>query len=129
MYANVLNCTRDANDSRNRTPVAGERYRRESGGFVVYKSCIGIAKSPSTILVDGINYPKEFYGSDYSVFNPPEPEYQSTIFWKHACFINSKEIEFEFYTSDITGQFSIIVQGVSSNGLIYEKKEFMVNKK
>ncbi|MFI5136522.1 MAG: Ig-like domain-containing protein [Sphingobacteriales bacterium] len=126
----ILNCPNHPNDVGNRPPEVGQKYYSAStNGWVAYKGCATIPNGPSTIAVDGINYPKEFYGSDYSLFNPPEPEYQSTIFWKHACFIDSKEIELDFYTSDITGPFSIIVQGVSSNGLIYEKKEFMVNKK
>jgi len=123
-----LNCPNHPDEMGNTAPVVGKSYRDRSGRLAVYQGCTLITKGPSTIVVNGINYPMEFYGSDYSVFNPPEPEYQSTIFWKHACFINSKEIEFEFYTSDITGVFSIIVQGISSNGLIYEKKEFMINK-
>jgi len=127
--ANVLNCAVDINDRRNRAPEIGKTYRKQSGGFIVYKGCTTINKGPAAIAFNGINYPKEFYGSDYPTFNPPEPEYQSTIYWKHAAFIGSKETVFEFYTSDITGNFSIIVQGVSSNGLIYEKKEFLVKKK
>ncbi|MCO5945638.1 hypothetical protein [Mucilaginibacter flavidus] len=123
-----LNCPNHPDEMGNTSPVIGESYRDRYGRLAVYQGCTLITKGPSTIVVNGVNYPGEFYGSDYSVFNPPEPEYQSTIFWKHACFINSKEIEFEFYTSDITGVFSIIVQGISSNGLIYEKKEFIVNK-
>jgi hypothetical protein len=129
-HANFLNCTQDKNDSRNRPPVVGEAYYSESSKRrIVYRGCTAIPKGPAAIAFYGLNYSKEFYGSDYAIFNPPEPEYQSTIYWKHAALIGSKETVFEFYTSDITGNFSIIVQGVSSNGLIYEKKEFLVKKK
>ncbi|MGZ3872749.1 MAG: hypothetical protein ACXVJD_07515 [Mucilaginibacter sp.] len=128
-YRNFLNCPVNVNDSRNRPAVVGRMYRDPSGGYIVYNGCTVIPKNPSITSVDGINYPKEFYGSEYSVFNPTEPEYQSTIFWRHAAFIDLKEITLEFYTSDLTGVFSIIVQGVSSNGLIYEKKEFLVKAK
>jgi hypothetical protein len=127
-YANFLNCLQDANDSRNREPVVGETYHT-SRGNVVYKGCTIITNGTAATAVNGISYPKEFYGSDYSQFSPSEPEYQSTIYWKHACFVDSKEIELEFYTSDITGPFSIVVQGVSSKDLIYERKEFSVKKK
>jgi hypothetical protein len=126
---NVLNCPNHPNDMGNRPPLIGQRYLDGSTGRVInYKGCATIPKGPSVTAIDGLNYSKEFYGSDYSIYNPPEPEYQSTIYWKHAVFIGSKEKVFEFYTSDITGSFSVIVQGVSSNDLIYEKKELVVKK-
>jgi hypothetical protein len=124
----VLNCPNHPSGQASRPPVVGTTYAGPNG-LVIYKGCSTIPKGPAVIAFYGLNYPKEFYGSDYAMFNPPEPEYQSTIYWKHAALISSKETVFEFYTSDITGNFSIIVQGVSSNGLIYEKKEFLVKKK
>jgi len=128
-FYGILNCPNHPNELTNRPPEIGKRYDNGVTGYVVYSGCTAIPNGAAAIAFYGINYSKEFYRSDYSVFNPPEPEYQSTIYWKHACFINSEEIELDFYTSDITGAFSIIVQGVSSNGLIYEKREFLVNKK
>lgn len=126
---NVLNCPNHPDVMANKAPVVGKSYTDIFGNLTVYKGCTIIPKGPSAIAVNGINYSREFYGSDYSVFNPPEPENQSTIFWKHACYISSKVTTLEFYTSDVTGPFSIIVQGISSNNVIYEKKEFLVKKK
>lgn len=126
---NVLNCPNHPDEMTNKAPVVGKSYTDASGETIVYKGCTIIPKGPSVLAVDGVNYPREFYGPDYSVFNPPEPEYQSTIFWKHACFISTKETVLEFYTSDVTGRFSIIVQGILSNDVIFAKKDFVVNKK
>jgi hypothetical protein len=81
------------------------------------------------VTIRGITYSKEFYGEDYSIINPSQPEYISTIYWKHLCYVNSKgDVDLKFYTSDITGAFKIIVQGVTANDVIYGEKEFNVNK-
>ena len=126
---NILNCANHLFNSDNRPPEIGKTYRYGRGGTVVYHGCTIDPQGSSNISFNGVNYTKEFYGSDYSQFNPPGPEYQSTIYWKHLCFVSSKDTELSFYTSDITGPFDIIIQGISSNGLIYEKKEFNVKRK
>jgi hypothetical protein len=125
----ILNCPTHESDGRNRPPVIGETYNDGRGGKVFYTGCTVIPNASTNLSINGVNYTKEFYGSDYSLYNPTEPEYQSTIYWKHLLFVDSKEKELTFYTSDITGSFDIIVQGQSSDGFIYEKKEFNVKKK
>jgi hypothetical protein len=127
---NVLNCTLHPSEPDNTLPVIGRTYYRDgSYELVVYKGCTVVPNKLEKASIEGINYPKEFYGSDYSRYNPPEPEYQSTVYWKHICYISKKkETELSFYTSDLTGLFQIIVQGVSSADLIYQKMEFNVKK-
>jgi hypothetical protein len=111
-------------------PVVGHSYYIEDYVTDIYKGCQLIPPQLEMASINGINYPKEFYGEDYSKFSSPEPEYHSTIYWKHACYIDAKkEVELSFYTSDLTGLFQITVQGVSSNDLIYQKVEFNVKKK
>jgi hypothetical protein len=126
---NFLNCPIHPHESDNRAAVVGRTYHSHNAGDVIYQGCVII---PQTLVlnVEGINYSQEFYGEDYSIINPSQPEYQSTIFWKHACYINSKgETKLSFYTSDITGLFKIIVQGITANDVIYEEKEFNVKKR
>ncbi|HTK19812.1 MAG TPA: hypothetical protein VL442_09880 [Mucilaginibacter sp.] len=127
---NVLNCTLHPLEPDNTLPVIGRTYYVDgSTDKVVYKGCTVVPNQLEKISLEGINYPKEFYGSDYSRFSLPEPEYQSTIYWKNVCYITKgKETELSFYTSDLTGTFQIIVQGVSSSDLIYQKIEFNVKK-
>jgi hypothetical protein len=126
----ILNCPNHEGDSRNRPPVIGEHYKDpQHGEGVTYTGCTVIPNSVTNLSINGVSYTKEFYGSDYSQYNPSEPEYQSTIYWKHLLFVDSREKELTFYTSDITGSFDIIVQGQLSDGFIYEKKEFNVKKK
>ncbi len=76
----------------------------------------------------GIYPAKEFYLPDYSS-NLSAPEYFSTLYWKHLVKITpDKHAEFSFYTSDITGRFKIVVQGVTSNDVVYGEKIFNVVK-
>ena len=125
---NFLNCPIHPHESDNRAPVVGEIYHNHIGGDQVYKGCLVIPET-SMLNVKGISYSQEFYGEDYSIINPSIPEYQSTIFWKHACIVNSQEeTTLSFYTSDITGPFKIIIQGITDNDVIYGEKEFNVQK-
>lgn len=127
---NVLNCVNHQDDSGNRPPVVGALYHVIGVGLVVYKGCSLLTdkiSSQKLFSLGGIKFSKAFYGSDYSIFNPSEPEYISTIFWKHLVRINSSnEAQLEFYTSDITGPFKIIVQGVTQNDVVFGEKEFIV---
>ncbi|MGZ3822132.1 MAG: hypothetical protein ACXVB6_16185 [Mucilaginibacter sp.] len=127
---NVLNCSLHPLESDNTLPIIGRTYFSDGSHVkVTYKGCTVVSNKLETTSFDGINYPKEFYGSDYSRFSQPEPEYQSTLFWKHIAYLNKKkEAELSFYTSDLTGRFQIVVQGVSSSDLIYKKIEFSVSK-
>jgi hypothetical protein len=125
---NFLNCPLHPHEDDNKAPVVGQVYHSHNSADVIYKGCL-IVPDNSILNVKGISYSQEFYGEDYSKLNPSQPEYQSTIFWKHACFINSKgETKLSFYTSDITGPFKIIIQGVTNNDVIYGEKEFNVKK-
>ncbi|HEY9001507.1 MAG TPA: hypothetical protein VIM89_09140, partial [Mucilaginibacter sp.] len=145
-YKNVLNCQYHFNNPLNRPPKKGEKYFIETQRVnpktmqktfksndqyseIYYTGCTIPNNGQSAIAISGIKYSKEFYGEDYSIINPSQPEYQSTIFWKHACYINSKEeTSLSFYTSDITGPFKIIIQGITNNDVIYGEKEFNVKK-
>lgn len=59
-----------------------------------------------------------------------EPAFFSTIYWNYGTILNKeKDTEITFYTSDITGMFKIIVQGATSNDVIYAEKRFEVKNK
>jgi hypothetical protein len=128
----ILNCSNHYGNSGNTIPVIGRMYLIDGTYYSeTYKGCkVGPNKTKlETVSFNGINYPAEFYGPDYAKFNPPDREDETTIYWKHACYLNSKkDVELSFYTSDITGLFDVIVQGVSSDDLIYQKIEFNVKK-
>ncbi len=123
----VLNCPNHRDERDNRTPVQGEFYY-ENGSLIHYRGCFESEKK-FNYTIPGIYIAKEFYGSDYSEVSLSAPEYTSTIYWKHLVRINStKETTLDFYTSDITGKFRIVVQGVTSNDVVYGESFFNVQK-
>lgn len=44
------------------------------------------------------------------------PDYRSLLFWKPNVVIDGSSLDFEFYTSDITGEYEIIVNGFTTYG-------------
>jgi hypothetical protein len=124
---NILNCPNHYNDSFNKPPIEGRRYRFNNV-YIFYKGC-GDADIQSMASINGIYQAKQFYGSDYAIVNPSQPEYVSTLYWNHLAVLDSdKETEMSFYTGDITGKFSIVVQGITSNGVTYSESSITVKK-
>jgi hypothetical protein len=44
------------------------------------------------------------------------PDYRSLLFWKPHLIIDKNSYEFEFYTSDVTGEYEIMLNGFTSYG-------------
>lgn len=91
---------------------------------VVYAGCT--ADQDKTIFkLDGIYTTREFYGFDEKLKDFTDSQLLSTLYWKPGVVINDQgEIDCSFYTGDISGKFRIVVQGISSNDLIYGQQEF-----
>ncbi len=125
---NILNCPNHYNDQGNHPPVVGQQY--SVGRFSeVYKGCSGSRLDAGVVKIPGIYVHREFYGSDYSKDDSPLPEYFSTLYWNHGIVPDaSGKAEFSFYTSDLTGKFKIIVQGVGTRDVVYSETTFDVSK-
>jgi hypothetical protein len=88
-----------------------------------------IKPKPNSIQFKGIYAAQEFYPADYSEVSPSQPEYMSTMYWKNQLLLKKgKAQEVSFYTSDITGPFKVIVQGITDNDVIYGETSFKVTK-
>ena len=93
----------------------------------IYTGCV--VTNESLLLFKGVYAAQEFYPPDLSQVSATEPQYLSTLFWKHQLKISTtKDAEFSFYTGDITGSFKIIIQGVTGNDVVYGEKTFNVVK-
>jgi hypothetical protein len=126
MY-NILNCSNHVNDPQNKLPVAGWQYRSNQG-TITYTGC-NPDNNKAGLSIRGIYEAKQFYGADYAVVSPTQPEYLSTLFWSHLVSINSEnDTDFSFYTGDITGRFKIVVQGITTNGVTYSESSIVVKK-
>lgn len=124
---NILNCRNHFGAQGNKPPEPGKSYIDGlNGGTTIYRNCKD-ERSAFVVPVQGIYTRKEFYVNDFS--QPLEPAFVSTIYWNHAMLLNPKEQEITFYTSDITGKFRVVVQGITSNDVIYAQHEFEVKAK
>lgn len=157
---NVLNCFFHAGDSENRPPIVDKLYGIQlthkgiemtpaivNGSFirlsnftntqndtytvVIYKGCDTKKAVPSIANLNGVYFSKEFYPVDFSKPDvSPMPVYQTTLYWKHLCLLNSKhDTPITFYTNDMSGTFKIIVQGVGGNDVVYGETAFIVKRK
>ena len=69
---------------------------------------------------DGLQIPKEFYspmyGDNLSV-SDPRPDFRNLLYWNPVVKLNSgKPITLDFYTSDVTGKYLGIIQGMTKDG-------------
>ncbi len=126
----ILNCPNHRNDPDNRPPLQGEIVAVPGQGRVAYNGCATGVQQEGMMAFTGVYMAREFYGADYAQINPPDPDYLSTICWKHDVRVNSySETELSFYTSDITGKFRIVVQGITNQDVVYGEDSFTVQKK
>lgn len=126
---NILNCVNHVGFKENTIAKIGYTYIAYSGKpeTITYKGC----DEPNENVffkARPVFLQKEFYISDYK--DPLEPAFFSTIYWNYGLILNgNKEAELEFYTSDITGKFRIVVQGITNKDVIYGEHFFEVKPK
>ncbi len=96
---------------------------------------------PSTTVVnyEGLQVPRVFYSpmhGDKMSKNSPKPDHRNLLFWDPSVTIHgtgTKEIA--FYTSDLSGKYIGIVQGLNDNGnagyskFSFEVRDRMMSKK
>jgi hypothetical protein len=83
------------------------------------------------ILPLGYQVPVEFYSPRYDtpeVRNNPLPDLRSTVYWKpDAKIASSGTVSLDFYTADSPSTYSVLIEGVTSDGkLIYQIKRAFI---
>jgi len=76
----------------------------------------------------GYQKPVEFYSPKYETLESKHlsiPDYRTTIFWKPDVVISADEEEttFDFYTSDFPTTYSVVIEGLTSDGRIVRQVE------
>ena len=69
----------------------------------------------------GYKRPVEFYSPKYETREQHEAtasDLRTTLYWKPDIWLNNGEAEFEFYTADSSGSYSIVIEGVTTEGEI-----------
>jgi len=126
--AGFLNCPLQGHDITVRLPVKGETYNTFSGsGNVSRITYIGCETSKKVTRVDAANLGKEFYAYGKEEMTSGDTLYSSTLYWAPATELTKgKKKLFSFYTGDIGGMFTIVVQGITPTGTIYTEKNFEI---
>ncbi len=88
------------------------------------KDYVIIGRATYMLSLTGVNASREFY-RDSQIAGVPD--YQSTLYWKHLTGVSSiKNAELSFNTGDITGNFRIVVQGITTGDVTYGEAAFTV---
>jgi len=89
-------------------------FSREESNYTVYTPL-------------GYQKPVEFYSPNYETLEAKHltiPDYRTTIFWKPDIVIDdSGEAGFEFYTSDFSTKYSVVIEGLTDDGRIVRQVE------
>ena len=91
--------------------------------FVGYDSRLqGFELDPHSTVIDydGLQRQREFYSPVYDTkpkFESRLPDFRKLLYWSPDVQTNAKgEQEISFYSSDLPGTFTIVVQGISKDG-------------
>lgn len=123
---NILNCRNHIGSPQNKHPIPGKSYSSDQG-IIIYRACSEQDIVPGMTPMEGIYIKKEFYVNDYP--DALEPAFFSTLYWNYGELLTKKTKTITFHTSDITGKFRIVVQGISSGGVRYGDYTFEVKGK
>ena len=78
---------------------------------------------PNAILLeyDGLQQQREFYSPSYQTNdqqNSPIPDFRNVLLWSPNVVTDRYgKTKLLFYTSDVTGKYAVIIQGISQDGL------------
>jgi len=126
----ILNYEKTPVEER-RKPIVGRPYLKridlEGAWFrverVIYRGCL-TEQERKSIAIKGINSGKEYY---MAVPADDGPSYQSTLYWQSGLVVGSSgELELSFKAGDISDKFLVMVQGISSKGIVNAKNSFEI---
>ncbi len=81
----------------------------DESAFLTYKT---LSKSPA------------FYQSKYSSKKDRTPDFRNVLYWNPNIEFNGTSKELEFYTSDMTGEYEVVVHGYTKDGTPCYKRSF-----
>jgi len=112
-------------------PKIGIVYRFPYAPNVIYNGCNkaptrapqgsipgGLPAPGTSLRLQAISYPKAFFLPDYSDQASIVPDTRPTIYWEPNLYTDANgKTTFEFYTSGIKQEYTIMVQGIEINTL------------
>ena len=86
-----------------------------NGDFLATEQAKMIARQPLTLPVPKKNYFRQRYDDANGEF-ARIPDFRYQLFWEPGVTIQGEEIAYEFYTSDIPGEYEIVLEGFTTYG-------------
>lgn len=103
--------------------VVGKTTFNGVASFSTYEGMFdGFELNPRLIAIDysGLQLQREFYSPVYETREQLEkriPDFRNTLFWSPAVATGKDgTATVQFYTSDLTGKYIVMIQGMSENG-------------
>ena len=95
--------------------ITGSNREEETTNYIVYTPL-------------GYQNPVEFYSPVYETLESKHltiPDFRTTIFWKPDIVISNEEegTTFDFYTSDFQTTYSVVIEGLTTDGRIIRQVE------
>jgi len=100
-------------------------YTSDLAGFQLDPRC-------KILDYEGVQVQREFYSPKYSIKNNSDrrlPDQRQLLYWNPNINLKADELTtLDIYTSDVEGKFTIVVEGISNNGLpAYSTTSFRVS--
>ena len=92
----------------------------------------GYQLDPGSLVVeyDGLQYKREFYEPQYETQQQQQsrlPDYRNVLYWNPQLNTTKGTKDFSFYTSDIPGTYTLLIQGINEEGKAgYYTENFVV---
>jgi hypothetical protein len=97
-------------------------YQGDLAGFPIDANAL-------VVEYEGAQNAKKFYSPAYNTKqsqNSSTPDFRNLLHWDPMISYKSgQEQKIRFYTSDLSGRYAIVIQGLSSNGLMGSSIKFI----
>jgi len=126
----VINCLLPGHrtDEYSEVMIPGHKYYRGVGYFIYHSNCT-VPPNPNNIAIKNITKPTVFYAPDFEKIPMDDVPIGTTIYWNpNTGTLNTGLNTLSFFTSDLKGRFTIMVQGIDVHTLkpVYGMTEFEV---
>lgn len=105
------------------------------GGVLAVYTKKGVSAEPKEFIPrnmlkvthPGFSVAKEFYAPNYDVidYSSAKPDYRSTLYWNPNIMVKNDTATISFYTSDQSGVFDILLEGITETGKPVYKRDVM----
>jgi hypothetical protein len=70
--------------------------------------------------ITGYSSYRKFYNPKYLPENnlAELPDFRTTLYWEPQAILKGENVAFTFFTSDQTGKYQVVVEGISESGRI-----------